>query len=49
MAQAISKYLKTLSRNEYIIDDTQIFSKHIKDLPSLQEDGEDLFYDVESY
>ena len=38
-AQVISQYLKTL-RNEYTIDDTQVFSKHIKDLPPLQEDEE---------
>ena len=46
-AQVISQYLKTL-RNEYTIDDTQVFSKHIKDLPPLQEDEEDVSYDVES-
>ena len=48
MAQVISKYLKPLSRNEYTIGDTQVFSKHIKDLPPLQEDEEDVSYDVES-
>ena len=42
MAQVIS-----LSRNEYsTIDNIQIFSKHIKDLPPLQE--KDVSYDVES-
>ena len=48
MAQVISKYLKPLSRNEYAIDNTQIFSNYIKDLPPLQEDEEDISYDVES-
>ena len=47
-AQVISKYLKPLSRNEYTIDDTQVFSKHIKDLPPLQEDEEDVLYDAEA-
>ena len=42
------KFLRPLSRNEYTIDDTRIFSKHIKDLPPLQEDEEDVSYDVES-
>ena len=37
-----------MSGNEYTTDDTQIFSKHIKDLPPLQEDEEDVFYDVDS-
>ena len=42
VAQVIS-----LSRNEYsTIDNIQIFSKHIKDLPPLQE--KDVPYDVES-
>ena len=46
-AQAISKYLKPLGRNEYTVDNTYIFSKHIKDLPPLQEDEEYVSY-VES-
>ena len=45
--QAISKYLKPLGRNEYTVDNTYIFSKHIKDLPPLQEDEEYVSY-VES-
>ena len=30
-AQAISKYLKLLGGNEYTVDNTHIFSKHVKD------------------
>ena len=47
-AQVISKYLKPLSWNEFTIDDTQVFSKHVKDLPPLQEVEENVSYDVES-
>ena len=32
MAQVISTYLKPSFRNEYAIDDIEIFPKHIKDL-----------------
>ena len=47
-AQVISKYLKPLSWNEFTIYDTQVFSKHVKDLPPLQEVEENVSYDVES-
>ena len=47
-AQVISKYLKPLSWNEFTIDDTQVLSKHVKDLPPLQELEENVSYDVES-
>ena len=48
MAQVISTYLKPSFRNEYAIDDTEIFPKHIKDLPPLQEDDEDVSFDMKS-
>ena len=47
-AQVISDYLKPLCSNQYSIKDTQSFAKLIKDLPPLNDDEEDVSYDVES-
>ena len=47
-AQVISQYLKPICENEITINDTQSFSADIKNIPPLQEDEEDLSYDVES-
>ena len=48
VAQVISQYLKPLCKNEFTINDTQTFSANIKNIPPLQEDEEDVSYDVES-
>ena len=47
-AQVISQYLKPLCKNKGTINDTQSFSADIKNIPPLQEDEEDVSYDVES-
>ena len=47
-AQVISQYLKPLCKNEFTIEDTQSFSKTIRDLPPLEDEEEDVSYDVES-
>ena len=47
-AQVISHYLKPLCKNKFTINDTQSFSADIKNIPPLQEDEEDVSYDVES-
>ena len=47
-AQVILQYLKPLCKNEFTINDTQSFSADIKNIPPLQEDEEDVSYDVES-
>ena len=47
-AQVISQYLKPLCKNEFTINDTQSFSTDIKNIPPLQENEEDVSYDVES-
>ena len=47
-AQVISQYLKPLCKNEFTINDTQSFSADIKNIPTLQEDEEDVSYGVES-
>ena len=47
-AQAVSNNLEPLCKNEYTINDTQIFSQELSTLPPLGEDGEDISYNVES-
>ena len=47
-AQVISKYLKALCKNEFTIEDNQTFSSKIRDLPPLEDEEEDVSYDVES-
>ena len=47
-AQVISQYLKPLSKIKFTINDMQFFSADIKNIPPLQEDEEDVSYDVES-
>ena len=47
-AQVISQYLKPLCKNEFKINDTQSFAVDIKNIQPLQEDEEDVSYDVES-
>ena len=47
-AQVISQYLKPLCKNEFKINDTQSFAVDIKNIQPLQEDQEDISYDVES-
>ena len=46
--KVISWYLKPLCDSEYTIKNTQSFAKLIKGLPPLQEDEEDVSYDIES-
>ena len=48
VAQVISQYLKPICKNEFTINDTQSFSADIKNIPTLQEDEEDVSYGVES-
>ena len=47
-AKAISDYLKLLRSNEYTIKDTQVLAAEIKPLPPLNDDEEDVSYDVQS-
>ena len=44
----ISDYSRPLCKNEYSINDTQKFPSMLSSIPSLQDDGEDESYDVES-
>ena len=46
-AKVISRYLKPLCDSEYT-EDTQSFTKLIKELPPIKEDEEDVSYDIES-
>ena len=46
-AKVVSKYLKPLGHNEYVIKDSLKFPELLKSKP-LQEDEEDVSYDVES-
>ena len=41
-AQVISQYLKPLCKNEFIIEDTQLFSKKIRDFPPSKNEEEDV-------
>ena len=46
-AQVISQYLKPLCKSEFKINDTQSFAVDIKNIQPLQEDEEDISYDME--
>ena len=46
--KAISNYLKLLRSNEYTTKDTQVLVAEIKPLPPLNDDEEDVSYDVQS-
>ena len=41
-------YLRPLSKNEYSINDTQKFPSMLSSIPPLQDDEEDVSYDVKS-
>ena len=47
-AKVISDYLRPLCKNEYSINDTQKFPNMLSSIPPLQDDEEDVSYDVES-
>ena len=47
-AKVISDYLKPLCKNEYSINDTQKFPIMLSSIRPLQDDEEDVSYDVES-
>ena len=47
-AKVISNYLRPLCKNEYSINDTQKFPNTLSSTPPLQDDEEDVSYDVES-
>ena len=47
-AKVISDYLRPLCKNEYSINDTQKFPEMLSSIPPLQDDEEDVSYDVES-
>ena len=47
-ARVICQYLKPLCKNEFTTEDTQLFSKKIRDFPPLENEEEDVSYDVES-
>ena len=47
-AKVISDYLRPLCKNEYSIDDAQKFLSMLSSIPPLQDDEEDISYDVES-
>ena len=44
--KVISKYLKPLTKNEFIINNTQDFSAMLNNVP-ISEDEEDVSYDIE--
>ena len=46
--KVISKYLKPLTKNEFIINNTQDFPAMLNNVP-ISEDEEDVSYEVESY
>ena len=48
MAKVILDYLRPLCKNEYSINDTQKFPSMLSSIPPLQDDEEDVSYDVES-
>ena len=47
-AKVIPDYLRPLCKNEYSINDTQKFPSMLSSFPPLQDDEEDVSYDVES-
>ena len=46
--KVVSDYLRPLCKNEYSTNDTQKFPSMLSSIPLLQDDEEDLSYDVES-
>ena len=48
MRQKLSDHLRPLCQNEYSINDRQKFPSKLSSIPPLQDDGEDVSYDVES-
>ena len=44
----LSDYLRPLYKNEYSINDTRKFPSMLSSIPPLQDDEEDVSYDVES-
>ena len=48
MRKVILDYLRPLCKNEYSINDTQKFPSMLSSIPPLQDDEEDVSYDVES-
>ena len=47
-AKLISNYLRPLCKNEYSVNDKQKFPNMLSSIPPLQDDEEDVSYDVES-
>ena len=47
-AKVIPDYLRPLCKNQYSINDTQTFPSMLSSIPPLQDDEEDVSYDVES-
>ena len=47
-AKVISGYLRPLCKNQYSINDAQKFPSMLSSIPPLQDDEEDVSYDVES-
>ena len=48
-AKAILDYLRPLCKNEYSINDTQKFPTMLSSIPPLQDDEEEVSYDVSHY
>ena len=48
VVKVLSDYLRPLCKNEYSINDTQKFPSMLSSIPPLQDDEEDVSYDVES-
>ena len=48
VVKVISDYFISLCKNEYSINDTQKFPSKLSSIPPLQDDEEDVSYDVES-
>ena len=47
-SKVTAEYLKSLCQNEYSIKDTQSFPEMLRDLPQLNNDEENVSYDVDS-
>ena len=47
-AKVISDNIRPLCKNEYFINDTQKFPNMLSSIPPLEDDEEDVSYDVES-
>ena len=46
VVKVLSDYLRPLCKNEYSINDTQKFPSMLSAIPPLQDDEEDVSYDV---